>query len=59
MRYFVTAQQAGDMLPIDEGKHIKRTFISERRPAVRVDVIHHERYIFLRIRAHILPFWDE
>ena len=57
--YFVTAQEAGDLLSIDEGKHIMRALIPERGPAVRVDVIHHERYIFLRIRAHILPFWDE
>ena len=55
----MTAQEAGDLLSIDEGKHIMRALISERGPAVRVDVIHHERYIFLRIRAHILPFWDE
>ena len=55
----MTAQETGDLFSIDKGKHIMRALIPERGASVRVDVVHHERDIFLRIRAHILPFWDE
>ena len=45
-----------NLLSIEKRKYIIRAFISQTFPAVRVDMIHHETDILLRIGSKVSSF---
>ena len=55
-RNFVAPKKIQNLLPIQKREHIIRAFISQTFPAVRVDMIHHETDILLRIGSKVSSF---
>ena len=55
-RNFVAPKKIQNLLSIEKRKYIIRAFISQTFPAVRVDMIHHETDLFLRIGSKVSSF---